>query len=359
MADTTVSDFLKHHYRHFNAAALIDAAEGYVAHVDAGGKMLVSLAGAMSTAELGLSLAEMIRRDLVHVISCTGANLEEDLFNLVAHDHYERVPNYRDLTPADEQALLERGMNRVTDTCIPEEEAFRRLEGALVDEWHAMEAEGRRAFPHEVLYRILKSGRLEEFYQIDPKDSWLVAAAEKDLPIVTPGWEDSHDGQHLRLAHPPGRHQEPAPRQARHRVHDVARGLVHGQHAGRGRWRGRRAGHRVLPDRRRHRRRLPDLRRADAGAGHGPPDTAVGLLRAGLGLDDELRLVLGRGPEREDHLGQARRGDAEVHRRERRDDRGAADLPDRAGDVSARAETPAEGLREDVLDAEASEAAAG
>lgn len=189
-----VSDFLRHHYRHFNAAALVDAAEGYRAHVDNGGKMLVALAGAMSTAELGLSLAEMIRQGHVDIISCTGANLEEDLFNLVAHDHYERIPNWRDLTPADEQALLERGLNRVTDTCIPEEEAFRRLEAALVDEWSAMEVEGRRHFPHEVLYRILRSGRLEEYYQIDPKDSWLVAAAERDLPIVTPGWEDSTTG---------------------------------------------------------------------------------------------------------------------------------------------------------------------
>ncbi len=194
MAAARISDFLTHHYRHFNAAALVDAAEGYRAHVDGGGKMLVALAGAMSTAELGLSLAEMIRQGHVHIISCTGANLEEDLFNLVAHDHYERIPNWRDLTPAQEQDLLERGMNRVTDTCIPEEEAFRRLEAALVDEWHAMEAEGRRAFPHEVLYRIIRSGRLEEFYQIDPKDSWLVAAAERDLPIVTPGWEDSTTG---------------------------------------------------------------------------------------------------------------------------------------------------------------------
>jgi len=189
-----ISDFVRHHYRHFNAAALVDAAEGYRAHVDGGGKMLVALAGAMSTAELGLSLAEMIRRGFVDIISCTGANLEEDLFNLVAHDHYERIPNWRDLTPADEQALLDRGMNRVTDTCIPEEEAFRRLEDALVDEWARMEAEGERLFPHQVLYNIIRSGRLEEHYQIDPKDSWLVAAAERDLPIVTPGWEDSTTG---------------------------------------------------------------------------------------------------------------------------------------------------------------------
>ncbi|MEP0547506.1 MAG: deoxyhypusine synthase family protein [Rhodothermales bacterium] len=189
-----VARFVRHHYRHFNAAALVDAADGYRAHLDGGGRMLVSLAGAMSTAELGLSLAEMIRQDKVHIISCTGANLEEDLFNLVAHDFYERVPHYRDLSPADEQALLERGMNRVTDTCIPEEEAFRRLEKALVGQWTQAEADGERYFPHEYLYRIIRSGELEGYYQIDPKDSWLVAAAEKGLPIVVPGWEDSTSG---------------------------------------------------------------------------------------------------------------------------------------------------------------------
>ncbi len=191
---TPIAAFLRRHFRHFNAAALVDAAEGYRAHVDGGGKMLVSLAGAMSTAELGLSLAEMIRRGHVDIISCTGANLEEDLFNLVAHDHYERIPNWRDLTPADEQALLERGMNRVTDTCIPEEEAFRRLEKALVDQWTGAEAADERYFPHEFLYRIIRSCVLEENYQIDPKDSWLVAAAERNLPIVVPGWEDSTTG---------------------------------------------------------------------------------------------------------------------------------------------------------------------
>ncbi len=189
-----ISAFVRHHYRHFNAAALRDAADGYVAHMDGGGKMLVSLAGAMSTAELGLSLAEMIRRGYVDIISCTGANLEEDLFNLVAHDHYVRIPNWRDLTPADEQSLLERGMNRVTDTCIPEEEAFRVLEKSLLNQWTTAEAEGRRHFPHEYLYQIINSGELSADYQIDPHDSWLVAAAERELPIVVPGWEDSTTG---------------------------------------------------------------------------------------------------------------------------------------------------------------------
>lgn len=186
-----VSDFIRHHYRHFNAAALVDAADAYSRHLDNGGKMLVSLAGAMSTAELGLSLAEMIRRDKVQIISCTGANLEEDIFNLVAHDYYERVPHYRDLTPSDEQQLLDRHMNRVTDTCIPEMEAMRRLEGAVLEQWMAADAAGERYFPHEFFYRVLKSGALEKYYQIDPKNSWMLAAMEKNLPIIVPGWEDS------------------------------------------------------------------------------------------------------------------------------------------------------------------------
>jgi deoxyhypusine synthase len=189
-----VSQFVTHHFRHFNAAALVDAARGYRAHLDQGGAMLVTLAGAMSTAELGLTLAEMIRQDKVHFISCTGANLEEDLFNLVAHDHYERIPNYRDLSAEDEQRLLDRHLNRVTDTCIPEMEAMRRLEGAVLAEWEAADRAGERYFPHEFMYRVIRSGKLEQFYQIDPKNSWVVAAAEKNLPMVVPGWEDSTIG---------------------------------------------------------------------------------------------------------------------------------------------------------------------
>ena len=191
MSRGPVSRYLEHHFRHFNAAALMDAARAYEDHLEDGGKMFLALAGAMSTAELGLSLAEMIRRDKIHGISCTGANLEEDLFNLVAHDHYVRLPRYRDLTPQDEQDLLDRQLNRVTDTCIPEEEAMRRLEAVVIEEWAAADRSGQRRFPHEFLYRVLRSGVLEEHYQIDPKDSWMVAAAGKDLPIFVPGWEDS------------------------------------------------------------------------------------------------------------------------------------------------------------------------
>lgn len=190
----SIRNFVERHYRHFNARTLVDATSAYQRHIDSGGRMMVTLAGAMSTAELGLSLAEMIRRDLVHAITCTGANLEEDLFNLVAHDHYVRVPDWRNLTPQREREMLDRGLNRVTDTCIPEEEAFRVLEGEVLRLWQEADEAGESWFPHEYFYRLIREGRLEHAYQIDPADSWLVAAAEKDLPIFVPGWEDSTMG---------------------------------------------------------------------------------------------------------------------------------------------------------------------
>ncbi len=194
MSKGPVSQFIEKHYLHFNSAALVDAAKGYEEHLLDNGKMMITLAGAMSTAELGKSLAEMIRQDKVHIISCTGANLEEDIMNLVAHNSYKRVPNYRDLSPQEEWDLLENHYNRVTDTCIPEEEAFRRLQQHLYDIWNNADSKGERYFPHEFMYQMINSGVLKQYYEIDPADSWMVAAAEKNLPIVVPGWEDSTMG---------------------------------------------------------------------------------------------------------------------------------------------------------------------
>ena len=194
MERNTISKFIETNFLHFNSAALVDAAKGYEKQLEMGNKMMITLAGAMSTAELGISLAEIIRQGKVDIISCTGANLEEDIMNLVAHNSYERVPHYRDLTPKDEWALLERGLNRVTDTCIPEEEAFRKLQKHIHKIWKTAEENGERYFPHEFMYKMLLSGVLEGDYEIDPKNSWMLAAAEKNLPIIVPGWEDSTMG---------------------------------------------------------------------------------------------------------------------------------------------------------------------
>ncbi|MFI5135507.1 MAG: deoxyhypusine synthase family protein [Chitinophagales bacterium] len=194
MSRGPISQFMEKNYLHFNSAAMMDAAKAYEQHMNDGGKMMITLAGAMSTAELGISLAEMIRNDKVQIITCTGANLEEDIMNLVAHSHYKRVPNYRDLTPQQEWELLEHHYNRVTDTCIPEEEAFRRIQKHIYKIWKDAEQKGERYLPHEYMYKMLLSGVLKEHYEIDPKNSWMIAAAEKNLPIIVPGWEDSTMG---------------------------------------------------------------------------------------------------------------------------------------------------------------------
>lgn len=186
-----LSSFLEKHFLHFNAASLVEAGQAYKSHLEAGGKMMITLAGAMSTAELGLSLAEMIRQDKVHIISCTGANLEEDIMNLVAHSHYQRIPGYRQLSAQDEQALLEKGLNRVTDTCIPEEEAFRRIQRHIFEKWTRAQNNGERFLPHEYIYQLIREKDLEPYFEIDPKNSWVLAACERNLPLVVPGWEDS------------------------------------------------------------------------------------------------------------------------------------------------------------------------
>ena len=188
-----ISRYVDRHFKHFNALALKQAAQAYRAHIDGGGEMFLAMAGAMSTAELGISLAEMIRRGKLHGVSCTGANLEEDIFNLVAGNDYKMVPGYRDLSPEAEKKLLKQGLNRVTDTCIPQD-VMRNIEHRLIRRWKEAQAAGVRKFPHEFFYELLLSGELKKFYQRDPKDSWMLEAARKNLPIFVGGWEDSTIG---------------------------------------------------------------------------------------------------------------------------------------------------------------------
>jgi len=182
--------FIKRNYKHFNSLALKNAADAYKAHVEKGGKMFLAMAGAMSTAEIGISLAEMIRKGKIHAICCTGANLEEDVFNLVSNKEYMPVPHYRDLTPTDEKKLLDKKLNRVTDVCIPESVMY-KIQDKLLKRWKDAKKKGERKFPHEFLYEMLLDGEFKKEYQIDPSDSWMLAAAEKNLPIFVPGWEDS------------------------------------------------------------------------------------------------------------------------------------------------------------------------
>jgi|GEM_PF-3378887 len=283
----SIKAFLKYHFRHYNAASLVDAAEGYQQFISKGGQMLLAMAGAMSTAELGLSLAEMIRQNKVHAISCTGANLEEDIYNLVAHNHYVRIPKWRDLTPEDENKLLARHLNRVTDTCIPEKEAIRRIENIILNAWQRADESDERYFPHEFLYQILLSGQLEQHYEIDPKDSWLLAAAQKNLPIFVPGWEDSTTGNIYASHCLKGNIKN---------VHTVRTGIEYMMTLAN--W--------LLPNWWWNCRRLPDLCRPNATSGYGAKAcSTLGLLLPNQRFDHKLRLLLRRNSKRENYLGKA------------------------------------------------------
>lgn len=193
----SVKQFMQKNFKHFNAASCVGAADAWNDLLKKGGKMFLAMAGAMSTGELGITLAEMIRQNKVHAISTTGANLEEDLFNLVAHKRYKRIPHYRALSAKDEQALLDAKLNRVTDTCIPEDEAMRKLEKKLLVYWQKADKAGQSFFPYEYMYQVIDSGLLKDEYEIDPKNSWVIAACEKKIPIYTPGWEDSTMANHF------------------------------------------------------------------------------------------------------------------------------------------------------------------
>ena len=191
-----ISDFLDANFLHFNARETVDAAKAYRTHVDAGNKMLVALAGAMSTAELGISLAKMIRAGKVHAISCTAANLEEDIFTLIARDEYKFVPNYRELSVADEIALRDGGYNRVTDTCIPET-VMRHIEDRMITMWAEAAERGEGYHPYEYFWRLFDDNVLQPHFQAPAEHSWVLAAKEKNIPIFAPGFEDSTLGNIL------------------------------------------------------------------------------------------------------------------------------------------------------------------
>ncbi|MBP7006909.1 MAG: deoxyhypusine synthase family protein [Candidatus Pacebacteria bacterium] len=184
-------DLFKKLFHNFNARQMKDATIAFKKHLDDGGKMLLAMGGAMSSAQLGVTLAPMIKEGKIHAISCTGANLEESVFRLVAHTHYKDYPDYRYFTKEDDEKILERGERRVTDTSIPEEEAFRVVEPIILKKWKEAQAKGERYFPHEYFYQILQDGSLDPHHEGDASACWLLEASKKNLPIVVPGWEDS------------------------------------------------------------------------------------------------------------------------------------------------------------------------
>lgn len=189
-----VSAFAKRTLLHLNGGATLQAALWLKNHLDNGGKLVVSIAGALSSFQVGIMLAELIRQDKVHLVSATAANHEESFYRYVAHSHYAYIPKYTELTPIQEAELRDAGLRRITDTFLPEDESVRIMEPHLVKMWKDAQSSGERYFPHEYFRRLFKKRLIQPDPMANPHDCWTYAAFKKDIPIVIPGFEDSTMG---------------------------------------------------------------------------------------------------------------------------------------------------------------------
>jgi len=188
-----IKQFMDINFKHFNARTMVDASRAYCDQIKSGNLMFLTIAGAMSTGELGITLSQMIKSKKVHAICCTGANIEEDIFNLIGQNSYKFIPDWRTLTPYQEKKIANDKYNRITDTCIPEK-VFNILKSIILEYWIQADKSNTTFAPHEYFYNIIKSGKLKKFYNINPDQSWVVAAAEENIPLFIPGWEDSTMG---------------------------------------------------------------------------------------------------------------------------------------------------------------------
>lgn len=189
-----VSAFAEKTLRHCNGGSTLQAALWLKNHLDNGGKLVVTLAGALSSFQIGITLAELIRRGKVHLVSATAANHEESYYRYVAHSHYAYIPRYTELTPEQEAELRDAGLRRITDTFLPEDESVRIMEPHLLKMWQEAEKKGERYFPHEYFRRLFSKKLISADPSAKPQDCWAYAAYQKNIPVVIPGFEDSTMG---------------------------------------------------------------------------------------------------------------------------------------------------------------------
>lgn len=189
-----ISAFAERTLLHCNGGSTMQAALWLKNHLDEGGKLVVTIAGALSSFQVGVMLAELIRQNKVHLVSATAANHEESYYRYVAHSHYAYIPRYTELTPEQEAELRDAGLRRITDTFLPEDESVRIMEPHLLKMWKDAQKKGERYFPHEYFRRLFSEGLIKPDPMANENDCWAYAAYKKKIPIVIPGFEDSTMG---------------------------------------------------------------------------------------------------------------------------------------------------------------------
>ena len=193
-SSTPISEFAERTLMHCNGGSTMQAALWLKNHLKKGGKLVVTLAGALSSFQVGVMLAELIRQNKVHLVSATGANHEESYYRYVAHSHYAYISRYTELTPEQEAELRDAGLRRITDTFLPEDESVRIMEPHLLKMWKEAQAKGESYLPHEYFRRLFAEKLIKPDPKANPADCWTLAAFEKNIPIIVPGFEDSTMG---------------------------------------------------------------------------------------------------------------------------------------------------------------------
>lgn len=149
---------------------------------DSGCTMVMTISGAMTVAKQGRIVCDMIDRGLVDVLVCTGALMAHGLTESIGLTHYAVDP------AADDQALFEKGYNRIYDTLEMESNlngVERLVSGVLQREKPESGEWSSAAFCRAV------GRRLEE---LDEGPGILRSAYNRGVPVFIPAFTDSELG---------------------------------------------------------------------------------------------------------------------------------------------------------------------
>lgn len=144
--------------------------------------VFLTISGAMTVAQMGWVICDMIDTDMVQYIASTGALMAHGLVQSVGLKHYKHNPAVNDTV------LARQSLNRITDTLEPETNLDH-----VADVVHTVLANisGRRHVSSHEINRLI--GRyLAQHY---PHDRGILKSAyEKNVPVVVPAFIDSELG---------------------------------------------------------------------------------------------------------------------------------------------------------------------
>jgi deoxyhypusine synthase len=137
----------------------------------------ITLSGPLVPGGLRVILRDLIRDGYIDAVMTNGANMIHDLVEAMGRTHYQGRVN------VDDEKLYKDGYNRAYDIFI-ENDTFVDIEsyvGKLIDDIPEEKRDGITF--HEFLYEL--GSRIED------EESVLKAAADKKIPIFSPGFLDS------------------------------------------------------------------------------------------------------------------------------------------------------------------------